>query len=120
MSSARGAHRAIPKNMIRKTKTTVSSAPEFHLLPDEICLAEAPYSLFEVHCVREGFHFFDWGSIDINIKCHIYLTDMRVRPLKSPLPPIPPLSLDADADNWLLDSISTAQERENDAVLNLH
>lgn len=49
-----------------------------YLLPDEVCLAEAHHAVFEVHCEREGFHFFEWGCIDINVRCHIFLTDTRV------------------------------------------
>ena len=54
---------------------------QIYLLPDEVCLAEAQHAVFELHCERDGFHFFDWGCIDINISCHIFLTDTRVPPL---------------------------------------
>src|SRR5579859_7815159 len=64
-------------SMIRKSATPITTS-EIYLLPDEVCLAEAQYAVFELHCERNGFRFFDWGCIDINISCHIFLTDTRV------------------------------------------
>jgi hypothetical protein len=70
--------------MVRKpTKPYIPLASQIYLLPDEVCLAEAQYAVFELHCEREGFRFFDWGCIDININCQIFLTDIRVSPSNS-------------------------------------
>lgn len=59
--------------------TSSTNQNDFHLLPEESCLAEDEKSIFGVHCEREGFHLFGWGNINFtNIHAKVYLTNYRV------------------------------------------